>query len=364
MWRRILDLLHAARRPLVVIDFETSGLNGAPPVEYAVAIWAPWQEAATDEVTERARLYCPPGLTYAATARLNPGGPVHPDAQRVHGITAEDVRGCLPWNDMALSAGLRSLAMGDPDAEGGPEGPAIFVGHNAAESDIPWAQVWGYVPRDPLPAVVDTMRMQRRLTKEHPMPLQPDVVGMSEGPWRRFALWAKCPAVGHGLEPYASSLIGLHTVLFGDPPEESHGAMADVMSTARCLHGMLELWAPLWPGSVSGEDPFTATDAMVSALNTPLPRALSWDGWLRIDRDTGAITWSGKAGKIGGEGTALTADRGYAEWVAALPASPTGINGKAWCSDATRQALADAAAGKVRPPPKKIGQIVNTTRTP
>lgn len=342
MWARLLRLLTAARRPLVVKDYETSGLNGAPPVEYAVAIWAPWQANADDGLSTRCRhLAAPPGLTYAATSRLNPGGPIHPDAQRVHGITAEDVRGAMPWNDLGLQAVFRSLAVGDPDAEGGPEGSAIFVGHNAAESDVPWSQTWGYLPTDPAPIVIDTMRMQRRLVRDHPHPLQPDVPNMR-----------CCPAIGHGLEPYNTSLIGLHTALFGDPASESHGAMADVLSTARCFAAMLELWAPLWPGPVVAEDPAAALEALLARLNAPPPGALSWDGWLRVDRDTGAVTWGGKARKVG-EGAPLTADRGYADWVMSLPSAPTGRNGDAWCSDATRAAIVAARA-----PTKKQGTLV------
>lgn len=342
MWERLLKLLAAARRPLVVLDFETSGLGGAPPVEYAVAIWAPWQAFADDGLSTRCRLLAaPPGLTYAATARLNPLGPIHPDAQRVHGITAEDVRGAMPWNDLGLQVVFRSLAAGDPDAEGGPESPAIFVGHNAAESDIPWAQTWGYLPTEPALVVVDTMRMQRRLAKEHPYPLHPDAPALAPA-------WRACPVVGHGIEPYASSLVGLHTALFGDPPEQSHGAMADVLSTARCLAAMLELWAPLWPGPVTAEDPAAALDALLARLNAPPPGAVSWDGWLRVDRDTGAVVWGQKARKVG-EGAPLTVDRGYADWVMSLPSAPTGRNGDAWCSDATRAAIVAA-----RTAPRKV----------
>jgi DNA polymerase III epsilon subunit-like protein len=350
MWRRLLDLIAAARRPLVVLDFETSGLGGAPPVEYAVAMWAPWQAPVDDDATNSARRTAPPGLTYAATSRLDPGGPIHPDAQRVHGITAEDVRGAMPYNDLGLVSVFRSLAAGDPDAEGGPEGPAIFVGHNAAESDVPWAQTWGYLPRDPAPAVVDTMRLQRRLVKSHPMPLVYDGATPGEHP-------TTCPAQMHGLEPYATSLVGLHTALFGDPPSESHGAMADVLSTARCLAAMLELWAPLWPGPVAlheqGDHANAAINELLACLDAPPPGLLSWDGWVRVDRDTGAASWGPKARKVG-EGAPLTCDRGYADWVIALPPAPTGRNGEAWCSDATREAIMYARAN----PNQKQGKLL------
>lgn len=354
MWRRLLDLLAATRRPLVVLDFETSGLGGAPPVEYAVAIWAPWQAAVDDDATNAARRSAPPGLTYATADRVNPGRPIHPDAQRVHGINDADVWKSMPYNDIGLVSVFRALAAGDPDAEGGPEGPAIFVGHNAAESDVPWAQTWGYLPTDPAPAVVDTMRLQRRLAKSHPMPLHPDAPSVDDPFWRRSGVGsiAKCPAIGHGLEPYATSLIGLHTALFGDPPAESHGAMADVLSAARCLAAMLELWAPLWPGLVAGEESAAALDALLACLAAPPPGALSWDGWTRVDRDTGAVTWGAKARKVG-EGAPLTADRSYADWVMSLPPAPTGRNGEAWCSDATRAAIASA-----RNPPKKQGALL------
>lgn len=352
MWQRLLTLLAACRRPLVVVDFETSGLDGAPPVEYAVAVWAPWQASSDDPTTLLASRSCPAGLTYAATGRLNPGGPIHPAAQRVHGISEEDVRGALAWNDLGLRAVFRGLAEGDPAAEGGPEGAAVWTGHNAAESDVPWSQMWGYLPHDPVPAVIDTMRLVRRLAKDHPFPIQPDAV-------RHL----KCPAVGHGLEPYAKSLIGLHTALFGDPPEVSHGALADVLSTARCLEVMLELWAPLWPAQVRDEDPDIALAAMLAALDQPPLGALSWDGWLAEDRDTGAITWSGKAKKPN-KGAPLTKDRSYAQWVMSLPPTPTGRNGEAWCSDATRSQITAALSGTTPAPPKRIGHTVDLTRTP
>lgn len=354
MWRRLLDLLAAARRPLVVLDFETSGLNGAPPVEYAVAMWAPWQAASDDPTTTAAATRAPPGLTYAATSRLNPGCVIHPAAQRVHGITAADLKDELPYNDLGLQSVFRALAVGDPTAEGGAEGPAIWCGHNAAESDVPWAQLWGYLPQDPAPVVLDTMRLQRRLVKSHPHPLHPDIADMD--------IWlphpTHCPVCIHGLEPYATSLIGLHTALFGDPPTESHGAMADVLSTARCLAAMLELWAPLWPGPVTGEDPAAALDALLACLNAPPPGALSWDGWIAVDRDTDTLTWGGKACKVG-EGAPLTADRSYAEWVMSLPSAPTGRNGEAWCSEATRTVLREHLGGTAKAPGKKIGQRVD-----
>ncbi len=327
MWTRLLALCAATRRPLVFKDYETAGLGGAPPVEYAIAYWAPWQPPEMDAVSVRARRSCPPGLTYAATGRLNPGVPIHPDAQAVHGIMPSDVAKCLPYNDLGLVSVFRALAAGDPAED---EGPAVWCGHNAAESDIPWSQAWGYLPRDPPVDVIDTCRLSKMLTASHPMPLAPDAVD-----------WLKAPVVGHGLTPYNDKLIGLHTALFGDPPRESHAALADVCATARCLHAVLSLWSPLWPGPVQGEDPHAALTTLLAALNTPLPGVLSWDGWLRRDL-AGGITWSGKAKKVGGAGRPLNCDPDYARWVAALPRLPTGVDGQAWCSAVTVAALQQA----------------------
>lgn len=330
MWQRLLTLLAATKRPLVFVDFETAGLGGAPPVEYAVAYWAPWAPLETDAASAAARVIAPPGLTYASTMRVDPCCAIHPKAQAVHGITAEMLKGCPKYNDLEVVGFFQALANGDKDTG---EGPAIWGGHNIAEADVPWAQRWGYIPRvlDAFPSrveTVDTQRMFRRLVKSHPFPVAPDAIMPG----------AKVPAVGHGLTPYASSLVGVHTALSGEPHSGSHGALADVLASAWCFMAMLEMWAPLWPAPVQGEDQHAALDALLGALNTPPPGLLSWDGWVEVTAD-GRHVWADKAQKVGA-GNPLTCDPGYASWVRSLPASPTGENGKAWCSDATRAVLA------------------------
>lgn len=337
-WSRLLSLLAAARRPLVVFDFETAGLGGAPPVEYALAYWAPWAPPEMDATSVAARRVSPPGLTYATTARIDPGCAIDPDAQAVHGISRESLKGCKRYDDLEVVAFFQALARGDATAG---EGPAVWCGHNAAEADVPWAQKWGYLPRvlDAFPsrlAVVDTRRVFTRLSKAHDFPLSPDAILPG----------ARVPCVGTGLSPYAASLKGLHVALTGELPTVAHAALADVQSTAWCLMAFLELWQPVWPAAVQGEDPQVALDAMLTALDAPPPGMLSWDGWVRV-RPDGSHVWGDKAQKPG-PGRLLNVDPPYASWVASLPSSPTGENGKAWCSDTTRAALSVAATGRAR----------------
>lgn len=327
MWRRLLELLTATRRPLVFFDFETAGLNGAPPVEYAVAYWAPWCPQADDDASCTARRGGPPGLTYATTMRLDPGCNIHPKAQAEHGISADMLKGCKRYNDLEVVGFFQSLAQGDASSG---EGPAVWGGHNVAEADVPWAQRWGYLPAGAV-ACVDTQRMFRRLCKSHPFPVAPDAILPG----------ANVPAVRHGLTPYAGTLAGVHTALTGDPHQGQHGAMADVLASAWVFMALLEMWQPLWPAGVQNEDPHAALDALLAAVNAPPPGMLSWDGWVEVLPD-GRRVWGDKAAKVGA-GAPLACDKSYASRVASLPSSPTGENGKAWCSDATRAAL---AAGK------------------
>lgn len=351
MWQRLLDLLSKCRRPLVVLDFETAGLNGAPPVEMAIAYWAPWCPPNDDPVTAKARAVCPPGLTYATTMRLDPGCPIDPRSMAVHGIRDEDVIGkAVRFKDLEVVAMFQHLDAGDASAG---EGRAIWCGHNVAESDVPWAKIWGYLPwRDDI-TVVDTMRMQRRLTKEHPSPLTPDAAVNCDGVWRDRRAgtlpWAKgCPVVSHGLRPYASNLEGLHTAMFGDPHEGGHGALADACASARSFAATLELWAVLWSSaSQRDDDPAADLERLLAALDAPPPGQASWDGWLEVvpmdalprgqrflvgaaDRPRN-YTW--RRGRFRGE----PAHRD--QWVLGLPRTPTGVDGKGWCSPVTAKIL-------------------------
>lgn len=345
MWQQFLDLLSKARRPLTVLDFETAGLSGAPPVEFAVAYYAPWCDPAMDDTTRRARDLCPPGLTYAASYRLDPLVPIDPEATGIHGIRDEDVRGKAPAFNVigGVSSLFRGLAEGSP-ADG--EGPAVFVGHNAAEADVPWARRWGYLP-DKVD-VVDTMRMQRRLTREHPHPLVPDAHGLTSNAWMKQhgPLYTRgCPVMDHGLKPYASNLEGLHTALFCDPHDGGHGALADLCATARCLAAMLELWSPFYSIACLGHSPADDLARLLAALDAPPPGQLGWDGWLATKTPTtptgpGRYLWGRKARKHTGK--PLHVDPSYARWVCSLPSEPTGVDGEAWCSPRTREIISIA----------------------
>ena len=348
MWQKFLDLLAAARRPLAVLDFETAGLGGAPPVEFALAYYAPWSEPADDETTRRARALCPPGLTYAASMRLDPLVPIDPEATAVHGIKDTDVRGkARPYNDLEVASLFAGLSVGSVADD---EGPAVFVGHNAAEADVPWARRWGYIRAASPPPydVVDTMRVQRRLTKDHPHPLVVDAHGLRGNAWMQSEdgplAFRGCPIIGHGLKPYASNLEGLHTALFGDPHDGGHGALADACATIRCLAAVLELWSPLYSVACPGRDQADDLARLLAALDAPPPGQLGWDGWLApcTPAGKGPVLWGRKARKHTGK--PITVDPSYARWVCSLPSEPMGVDGEAWCSPSTREVIEQAMA--------------------
>ena len=325
MWKSFLDLLTACRRPLVVFDFETSGLNGAPPVEFAVLIFSPWEEAERDETTRRAAAECPPGLTYACVRRLNPGRPIDPGATRVHRITDEDVRKATPYRDREIVDFFAGLAAGDESVE-----PAVWCGHNAAGADVPWAKLWGYLPDDTLAGlggdvdVIDTMRVFRRLARSHPYPIVPDMTPAFPDEYSAHVL-----AFAYGLDAFASSLTGAHVALTGKR-HDGHGALADTCATARSLARMLELWSVLWPARRADVPPATNLAALLAALDAPPDGEVSWDGWLD-ETDAGGYVW--RKGNYEGQPAHRDA------WVLKLPRHPTGINKRAWCSRHTADIL-------------------------
>ena len=315
MWQVLLDILSAVRRPLVVVDFETAGLGGAPPVEFAVLIWAPWRAPEDDETTRRVRHLVPPGLTYACVQRLDPGQAIDPGATRIHGIKDADVRGVgLPaWNDLEVQGFFRGLAAGD-----------------AAEADLPWARRWGYLPPDELDTI-DTLRLVRRLAREMPHPMTVDMVAPFDG-----EIAACVPAISWGLDPFAATLAGAHVALLGERPQDAHGALHDCAATARVLARALDLWSPLWPPRRADVPASANLSALLACLDAPPPGQVSWDGWLECDPlavpGTG-YTW--RMGKFKG------APAHRDNYVMDMPRNPTGDDAKRWwCSQHTADILA------------------------
>ncbi len=324
MWRHLLNLLREARRPLVVVDFETAGLGGKPPVEFALLVWSPWEEPQDDEETRRVARLVPPGLTYAVSMRLDPGQPIDPGAVKMHKITDADVRGCTRYDDLEVRCFFQQYASGEAGDSG--SGPAVWVGHNAAEADFPWAQRWGYLPPVDLD-VVDTMRVMRRMQKAQPFPLALDDLT----PLHLGTQLAVSQCVEDGLDAYASSLIGSHVAVCGARPRESHGAMADACSTARVLCRLLDLWSPMWPPTRSDLPASANLSALLAALDAPPPGQVSWDGWLE-EGDAGGYAW--RYGKYKG------APAHRDSYVMDLPRRPTGDDANRWwCSQHTADIL-------------------------
>ena len=313
MWRRLLELLRDAGRPLVFVDFETAGLSGAPPVSFAVLVFQLGDEVDDGETTQACLGTCPEGLVYAVTKRLDPLCQVPEAASRVHGIYTADVRGKeQAYNDFEVSGFFRDLASGDGGGR-----PAVFAGHNVCGADIPWMLLWGYLAEWPTGAI-DTMRVGRRLVAEHPYPLVPE---RTAGPCRE-----------HGLDAFSGSLTGQHVAVCGGRPSGAHDALGDVCASARLLAGLLEGWAPLWESSTK------RLDLLLSELDKPPSH--SWDGWLR-EETGGWFSWA--KGKH--RDKPVSWDMSYAEWVSKLPREPTGVDGNAWCSHRTAEVL-----GMSKPP--------------
>ena len=334
MWRVLLDLLTEARRPLVFLDFETAGLGGKPPVEFAVLVWAPWRSAEDDETTRRCRDLVPPGLTYACVQRVDPVMPIDPGATDVHRIRDADVRGVVGvpmWNDLEVVGFFQSLAQGDA-AES--EGPAVWVGHNAQEADLAWGRRWGYFPQTE-PDAIDTMRLGRRLAKEHPHPLAVDLVTPLWDAGRNDYA-TSVPAIGYGLDAFSGSLVGMHVGLTG-ARHEAHGALADCVATARVLCRLLEMWDTVWPPTRKDVPASANLAALIAGLDAPPPGQVGWDGWLAPDESkvqgTGFVWRRGKH-----KGRPADCDHGYRQWVLDRPRLPT-HDGEMWCSQHTADIL-------------------------
>lgn len=101
------------KRPLVFFDIESTGLNIATDriVEISIVKVSPTTPGAPNDVEVKTR-------------RINPGMPIPPEAQAVHGITDDDVKDCPSFAQIAKS--LAQLLQG-----------CDIAGYNSNRFDIP-----------------------------------------------------------------------------------------------------------------------------------------------------------------------------------------------------------------------------------
>lgn len=96
------------KNPILFLDIESTGLN-----------------IATDRIVEISLLkVMPNGDQELKTRRLNPTIPISPEAERVHGISNEDVKDCPTFKSIAKS--LANWMLG-----------CDFAGYNSMKYDIP-----------------------------------------------------------------------------------------------------------------------------------------------------------------------------------------------------------------------------------
>ena len=208
-WRPAPRAAESSR--IIVFDCETTGIDFAK-----------------DQVIE---LCVQHGLDHGANSqvwRIKPAVPIHPAAQQVHGITAEELADCPPFEAYA-----DEIAAVFVQAE-------VIVGYNLS-FDIDMLQAeYARIGRPPLDL-------------SHKKIVDP------------FRLWQQC-------EP--RSLQHAHRRFVGDEFASAHSASADVAATGRVLVGMLrqfELEDRDWGQIASVCDPGRASWVGPS-------RHLRWDG--------------------------------------------------------------------------------------
>jgi DNA polymerase-3 subunit epsilon len=187
---------------IVVLDVESTG-----------------KERGTDQIIE---LCLQLGLeAEPRTWRIRPSVAIHPEAIAVHGITLEDLAGCLPFG--AVTPEFLPLL----------DGADVVVGYNVAfDLDMLQAELAraGLPPLDlSRKLIVDVLR-----------------------------LW-------HHVEP--RTLAAAHDKFCGTPMASAHQAHADVSATSRVLTAMLEAF-----GLVN------KAWAEIAAISDPFPKRSSWLG--------------------------------------------------------------------------------------
>lgn len=188
--------------------------------------------------------------------RIKPTVPIHPEAQAVHGITAEALADCKPF-----SAHATTIASFIEEAD-------VIVGYNVAfDLDMIQAEL-GRVGCPPLD-----------LTTKHVV----DVL----------RLW-------HHVEP--RTLVAAHEKFCGEAMTDAHAATADVAATARVLSAMVErfgLAGQSWPEIAAIANPFPGRDKWIGSSHHVQWRedgfavfAFGKHNGSRIDQvDTGFLRW-------------------------------------------------------------------------
>jgi DNA polymerase-3 subunit epsilon len=182
---------------VVVLDVETTGKDRA--VDQVIELCLQLGAGAGDE---------------ARTWRIRPSVPIHPEATKVHGITAEDLSSCLPFGDVAAEF-LPLIEEAD-----------VIIGYNVS---------------------FDLDMLQAEFSRMQIPPLElgrKQIVDV-------LRLW-------HHVEP--RTLVAAHQKFCGEALVDAHQATADVAATARVLSAMRATFGledRSWPELASISDPFS-----------------------------------------------------------------------------------------------------------
>jgi DNA polymerase-3 subunit epsilon len=232
---------------IVVLDVETTGT-----------------EKATDQIIELClRFGLGPDAT-ARTWRLQPEAPIHPEATKVHGITAEMLVGC-PRFPAAAEEFLPLITDAD-----------MIVGYNVAFD-------------------LDMIQAELARAEIPPMALTgKKIVDV-------LRLW-------HHVEP--RTLTAAHAKFCGETHENAHQASADVTATARVLESMLAAFGLT-------DKPLTE----IASMSDPFANRASWIG------PSPHIQWDASGGVIFGFGKykgqqVSAADGGFLRWLLARDFPP------------------------------------------
>jgi DNA polymerase-3 subunit epsilon len=182
---------------VVVLDVETTG-----------------KDRSVDQVIELCLQLGVGAGAEARTWRIRPAVPIHPEATKVHGITAEDLSGCPPFGDVVAEF-IPLIEAAD-----------VIVGYNVA---------------------FDLDMLQAEFSRAQIPPLElakKQIVDV-------LRLW-------HHVEP--RTLVAAHEKFCGEALVDAHQATADVAATARVLAAMLQtfgLEGRSWPEIAAISDPFS-----------------------------------------------------------------------------------------------------------